>query len=230
MNYLRIRLFFLASTLSLISFNSEASSLVIGSNDGANCYPFSCGASDGLTTYQEIYSSNEFSGQVRIDGVKFFQASGGLMDSANYTLKFSYTPRSVGSLDATNPDNNIGSGLQIFGNYTLSGMMPSVLQFTAGTPFIYDSSNGNLLMTVVISNLIESHNYESSFQADFTGLTTSRAYFPSGAAELGALVTEFDLSPVNPSTVPIPGSFWLVGSALAGLAKFSRKKSNKSRR
>lgn len=215
----------LASLVVLLGLAGSAQAdVIVGSYDGGNCYPFSCGASDGVTTYQQIYSADAFSGVLTFNAISFFldeDEGPGLMDSATYTVSFSTTSKAVDGLD-TEFANNIGGDSAVFGVFSLSGVMPSILTLT-GNAFTYDPTQGNLLMTVEISGLTEANPYESFFQADYTGEVTQRLYAYDGEATgevaTGALVTEFHPVP-EPSSVVLG----LIGLALLPAGRLVRRR------
>ena len=207
---------------ALATPTTASAGLIIGSYDSGNCYPFSCGASDGRTAFQQVYEKTQFSGPMTITDFSIFgepSSIGSPMDSASYDVYFSTTSKAVGGLDTTWV-NNIGGDNAFFGTYTLGGAMPMTMTF-AGTPFYYDPSAGNLLMHVNIYGLTVSHGYQSFFKADYTGLVTSRMWAtgPVGDVGLGALVTEF-----NGNHVPDGGStIALLGLAMMAVASARRK-------
>ena len=205
---------------------AHAASVTVGNNVDPNCYPFSCLASDlGGTgsTYQQVYSSTAFSGPLSFNTISFFQSIPSLMDSASYTISFSTTSAAVNGLDGVWA-NNIGGDSQLFGTFNVSGSMPSVLSFTGNT-FNYNPLAGNLLMHVDVFGLTASNRYVSFFQADYTGIDTSRLYAyggsPEGTLADGALRTEFS----NMSAVPEPETYamMIAGLGLLGFAARRRK-------
>ena len=224
-NTIRSTAFAFAVSLSALSaVPASAASVTIGNWDSGNCYPFSCLASErNGTTYQQIYSSSAFSGPLSFNTISFFQDTAGLMDSASYNISFSTTSTAVNGLSPVWA-SNIGGDSQVFGTFSVSGSMPSILSFT-GNSFAYDPSMGNLLMTVDIFGLTQANGYQSFFQADYTGVDTQRLYAyggsPEGAVDIGALRTEFS----NVSAVPEPETYamMLAGLALLGFAARRRK-------
>lgn len=200
---------------------ASQAALIVGSNDGGNCYPFSCGPGDGLTVYQEVYDANAFPGTLAFNQISFFQWQAGSIDTATYTISFSTTTKPVMGLDGSDYTANQGADEKLFGVFNLSGTMPAVLTFT-GSTFNYNPSNGNLLMTVLISGASPLGGYNSFFQADYNGQATSRMWWPDGEIstnDTGALVTEF-----GTSGVPEPATYAMIGLGLAGLALFKRRK------
>jgi hypothetical protein len=83
-----------------------------------NCDPFGCPNFLGLGTYQQVYSSAAFPGEISIAGLTFYdsqaQQNGGLPAGGTYTFEFSYTSLEPGDLNLTNPALNTGSGSEGF--------------------------------------------------------------------------------------------------------------------
>ena len=194
----------MALVCALTSARQAEAGTIVGSNDGGNCYPFSCAASDLVVTFQQVYSAAAFGGPITFDTISFFKLFGTAMDTADYAIYFSTTSKAVMGLDQ-DPSANLGTDNAFFGSFTIGGAMPDVLSLT-GTAFDYDPAAGNLLMTVYIGNLTTPHRYESFFKADYTGTDTSRLFiFPDGSNfgnTTGAPITEFSLAAVpEPSSV-----------------------------
>lgn len=205
---------------ALLTFSGPflSAGTVVGSNDGGNCYPFSCFASDGGTLYQEVYSSSAFSSPITITNLTFYQAPGfgGSMDDAYYTIDLSTTPSNVGD----GYPLTVGADDQVFGTFHVSGNMPTQLTFT-GTPFNYNPSNGNLLMQVTVGTVNSTVGYSSFFEADYTGSVVSRAWNEGAGpgSGTGALVTGF-----NVASTPEPASFGLLACGLGALTAMLRRR------
>jgi hypothetical protein len=208
--------------LTLATPTTAVAGPIVGTWTGANCYPFSCAASDTRTQFQQVYASSAFADPLIISSISFFQDPGylGLMDTASYEVSLSTTSSPIQWLDP-NWANNIGSNSALFGTYTLGGTMPAVLTLT-GTPFYYDPALGNLLMHVNISGLTEPHGYQSFFKADGSATVTSRMWATGATGLVGGsgLVTEFN----GASAVPDGGStLAMLGLAMMAVAGARRK-------
>jgi hypothetical protein len=218
------KLFFLGCMAALTAVATPAAALTVGNADGGNCYPFSCGASDGVTQYQEVYMASAFPGALSFNSVSFGQNIAGQMDSATYGVSFYLTSADVNTL-SSDLGSNEGALLGTLGTFTLGGSMPTVLTLK-GNNISYDPTMGNLLMNVVITNLTASNGYQSFFNADFTGTNVARAWNSSEYGDYGpatgALQTTF-------GAVPEPSTWVLMLLGFAGLgyaghrrAKFGR--------
>jgi hypothetical protein len=203
---------------------SCGSSVTVGlpatSNSG-NCIPFGCPGLFGTTTYQEVYSGAAFPGSFVIEEIDLFNTedlNGGMPAGGTYKFSLSYTSESPGSLDLTNPANNIGPGSLLFFSGPLPSLSGGELQFP-GVPFSYNPALGNLLLTVTISGGTDGSPTLYLDQSQ-TQAQTGRAYFGTitGGNDAGGLVTQFD------SVVPEPGSLVLVltGLGVVGLRPFVR--------
>lgn len=220
----------------VLTCTSQAGTLVLGqpaTPATGNCDPFGCPAFFGLGTFQEVYSSTAFSSAITIDGLAFVQAqivhNGGVPAGGTYTLAFSYTQDAPGNLDLTDPNKNISSGSETFFSGTLPALTPAngqnLLAFT-GTPFAYDPSSGNLLLTVTIAGasnaqpplyLDQAQCGPKTFCPPGSSVVTSDAYFgggTNGGNNSGGLVTAFDYTVPTGLAAPEPGSLLL---ALAGI-------------
>ena len=110
----------LSAVFLLASLSAQAEVVTVGQHNTANCYPFSCFASQSGTVFQQVYSSTKFSGAGTINSLSFFRDYSGLMDSATYTLRLSTTTQNLGFLDLGTPSNNLGADVSTFGTFTSS--------------------------------------------------------------------------------------------------------------
>ena len=199
-----------------------ADTIIIGqppAHGTGDCDPFGCAGAFGLGTYQQVYASDAFSGPLTIVMLTFYDTqvlNNGVPDQGTYTLSMSYTGKSPGMLDLTNPSNNIGSNSQTF----FTGKLPSptigpngvrTLVFS-GTPYSYDPATGNLLLTITVSAAVDQSPILYLDRAAYTAVTTN-AYFGivngvpvSGGNDIGGLVTGFSttaLQVTGPESLPM---------------------------
>jgi hypothetical protein len=93
-----------------------------------------------------------------------------------------------------------------FGVYSLGGLSPNILSFT-GTPFYFDPGQGNLVMTVLISDLTDPGDpYSNFYNSDTSTNQTARCFGDvSTCTPLGnAPVTTFHLVSSLPAPAPLP--------------------------
>jgi hypothetical protein len=191
--------------LLLSSSLGRAGSITIGTlGSGSNSFPFG-GPVSGFpgTRYQQVYNANLFPGSITISGITFFHLGSGFIDTGTYTLDLSTTSKAVNGLDITNFNNNDGPNNQLFFSGNLSGNPGSTLTLS-GTPFIYDPTQGNLLLDFTISGTGPgATTFFSSMNGTF-GTDSSRAQNFGGGTSGFGLVTEFTFG--SAATVPEPTS------------------------
>src|SRR5579862_3125886 len=205
----------LVAILSLCCFSAGtllASSVTVGNDNGSNDFPFS-GPFFGYagTDYQEAYASSDFSGPILITGIDFFLGPGftGSLYSGTYTLSLSTISAGIDTLSSSNLTGNLGSNDTVIDTVALSGAAPSVLTFTATTPFLYDPSQGNLLLDISVAG---GHGGSTAAYQDNEGIGAAVARYQNfgGGNGLGlGLVTEFD-STTSSAVTPEPGTLSLV--------------------
>ncbi len=111
----------------------------------------------------------------------------------------------------------------LFFNGSLGGTLGNPSFTIGGAPFIYDPANGNLLMTITVTNqqLPVNPSDRGYDVADNNGDKTSRAYVlgpgsTGGATDGEGLVTQFTGSTTGPPTAvtPEPASLLLISTGL----------------
>ena len=187
-----------------------------------NCWPFSCGASDGLGWYQEIYNGSAFSGAVRISGASFTEAFSrngtNSIDSASYDISFYLSSKNTATITGDRAGNETQL-LADWGTFTIGGALTGGKLSFGGRSFVYDPSMGSLLMDVTVHDATHTVGENTFFQEDAGTGSIARivgddtgGYGPYNQA----LVTTF-----NAGAVPEPaswalmlGGFGLVGGAM----------------
>jgi len=183
-----------------------------------NCDPFGCPEFFGLSAFVQVYAGAAFRGPLMIDDIAFFDTvvqNGGLPAGGDYSVYLSYTSLSPGGIDLNGFPG--AGGKKPFYSGELPSLSGSVLDIS-GTPFYYDPSDGNLLLTVIVSGASDAANRLYLDQAAGTNYTTS-AYSSlidgkvvTGGNNFGGLVTGFNYTPA--SSAPEPGTLFLM---LAGV-------------
>jgi hypothetical protein len=195
-------------------------SVTVGVANYGSCYPFSCAASSGISLFQQVFKGSSFTGAGYItsfDQTLYTELDygPGILDSATYEIGFS--TQSTYPLSPS-PVDNIGLDYAAFGVYSLGGLSPNVLSFS-GTPFYFDPAQGNLVMTVLISDYTNAGDGLTFYNADEFTDSTARCFGDVATCKLDgkAPVTTFHFTSSLPAPAPLP---WL---GLGAAFRFSRK-------
>lgn len=229
--------------LALAGLSLQASDLILGDPPmlgTGNCDPFGCPGFVGLGTYQQVYLSTAFPGEIAIAGLTFFEgqvlSNGGMPAGGTYTLSFSYTTAGPATLNLTDPGLNVGSGSAGFFSGTLPTLTPEGAGkelIIMGTPFVYNPADGNLLLTVTVTNpsnpgpalyLNEAACGPKTFCPPGSSVVSGSAYFGTmnGGNFNGGLVTGFDYSAIT--ATPEPVSLLLVLGGIAAIGYQRRRR------
>jgi len=229
--------------MALAGASLQAGTLVIGTPaENSNCDPFGCPAFFGLGTYQQVYSNAAFPGAITIDDLIFYQSetllNGGSPSNGTYTLSLSYTSAGPGDLNLSNgPSANVESGTE---QQFFSGALPALSVYTppppgpgteniltfAGTPFLYNPADGNLLLTVTETGATDSKPYLYLDQSGGDN-PTSNAYFGTvNGGNNPGLVTGVEYS-TSIAAVPEPASVLLVLAGIGLLGYRGRRRHNR---
>lgn len=204
-----------------------------------NAFPFGA-VYDG--EYQQVYSSTQFSGPITITNLEFFDTVYGSgatsLPTGIWTISLSTTPADWNTLSTTFASNIGSNNTTVFdGNISQPWAFGDTLSITLSTPFLYNPADGNLLMDVVASGVtVPSAPVYFDTNGDNGGGENGDTFLgrdyinggvgptdTSGTVNSGyGLVTEFSTSA---STVPEPCTLILLGSGLAGLAAYRRRRS-----
>jgi hypothetical protein len=198
-----------------------AAAVTVGSPDSGNCYPFNCndsGTDVGQSIhFMQIYAASEFSGVTSFSKISFFahgpSGPAGVI-SGNYDISFHTTSASVGDSYPIAPLSNSAS----FFNGALSSPLSTSPFTIAGSTYVYDPADGNLVMSIVVTDQANLPNSSNGyFLADYTGDVTTRAYDLTNVGQEfggGGLVTQFGVVPEPQSWALLIAGFGLTGMAM----------------
>jgi hypothetical protein len=186
----------------------SAASVTVGTANAVNALPFSDSA-DGITTYQQVYSSRAFTGSIDIDGISFcldpLAGNHNQLVPQSVTISLSTTEIPVDGLYYHAPQ---GPDATTFGTFNIGGTSPNVLTFSA-QPFHYDPSVGNLLLEITTPSTSPVSLFtDAYYESDNSGKLTSRYCDETECNENQGLVTEFDFAS---ATVPEPSPLTVRG-------------------
>ena len=197
----------------------------MGIGGGGNAFPFSPGSYAAGGEYQQIYSSQAFGGAVTLTSIAFasslvFQPHAAAINY-DVTLRLSNTTAST-TAPSTNFAANKGANFAtVFsGHLTANVQNNDVFDLIFPiTPFLYNPSQGNLLLDVVMNSATPG----SVTDAIFLGASS-----PSFPPLIARVFQSFGTGPAftdnlglftgfGTAEIPEPSTWLLLGSGLAGL-------------
>jgi hypothetical protein len=204
----------ISTSALLFTATAWGSSIIIGVNNSLNLNPFG-GATAGNagTRYQQAYNATDFTGlgAISISSIDFLEGDGGTLAPSTYTLSFSTITAGINTLSDTDFNSNLGSDNTLFTSVSLSGAAPGTLAFN-GTPYIYNPSDGNLLLDIIVSpggNVFNGFGVAYAASDGTTDYSEYQNFTASGTIGYG-LVTQF-----NFTAVPEPSTLALISLATA---------------
>ena len=201
----------LAAVLMLAAATSPATATVIGVADSSNSIPF--GSTTGGFFYQQEYSAGSFAAPLNINEITFYNtvAPGGFKMTGTFDLYLSVTNSAIATFDTSAfafPDSSF---INVF-HGTLPQLASSRLDFALSSSFLYDPSQGNLMLTV------------KSFDEAAVGTDSSKWLYLDTDKNVGVTNSRFSAFPFDwnqglvtgfNDAVAVPGP--MVGAGLPGL-------------
>jgi hypothetical protein len=214
-----------AGALFVAVMISPAQATVIGTADSSNSIPF--GSPGGGFFYQQVYNSTNFSSPININEITFYNSvtPGGARMTGTFDIYLSTTTAQIPTFDTsavTFPDSSF---VNVFhGN--LPALSNSRLDFNQLlSSFLYDPSQGNLLLTV------------RSFDAAAVGTDSSKWLFLDADGNVGLTNGRFSAFPFDwnqglvtgfndPAPTPLPAALPLFagGAGVLGFLSWRRKR------
>ena len=253
---LRIALYFTAAILLALTVSPVyADNIVVPSGDTSTVGNDNSGSLAGSISSRQIeddFASSDFSsvsGPISITSLAFrLEPSTGSMSATDtsFNMYLSTTPYSAnssegGTMLTTNFATNLGADntlvdsggpgtLWSSSGCTGSGPCPFDVVFTFSTPFLYNPSNGNLLLDLQINGYNGSGTGEFDVQ-NYFGVPATAAVDEitgsgaTGTQEFSDSVTEFTYAIPTPE----PSSLFLLGSGLLGLLALAARSKRHAR-
>lgn len=130
---------------------SSAHATVIGTADSEGCIPFGC--TTGGTTYQQVYASTSFSAPINIGEISFFNSvlPGGAPMTGTFNIWLSTTNEPIATFDTSFVAFPPSTFTKVFQG-TLPAVSGGEMDFFLQSPFLYNPSQGNLMLTVQTFN------------------------------------------------------------------------------
>jgi hypothetical protein len=206
---------FLFGLILLSPFRGQAQVTVGAPGDEASDFPFYF----TMATYQQVYAASDFSGDIVISGLTFFdqQVGPGTLMTADYEIQLSTTSAAVNGLSSTFSANLGADNTTVFTG-SLSGPISSSFTIPISA-FDYNPGSGNLLLTIFQTNpgafgvgLDERAGTSGGQFSRIFSQTSTITADPSAYDINWGLVTQFDTTTVpEPSTwAMLLGSFSLL--------------------
>lgn len=212
----RVKVVLMVLAVLATAQTSRAASITVGDlNTGApSSFPFDGSyAFLGGTRYQQVYDASFFgSSPVLIDSLTFYAASTtGETGNGDFTLSLSTTSAAVNGLSANMVDN-LGADNTVIFSARLPAFSP-LLIFQLVQPFVYDPTQGNLLLDITLSGVTQfKHAPYVAHNGGFVGSSRMVNGNTAGTDGFG-LVTTFGI-------VPEPATWAMLATALPGVLAF----------
>lgn len=223
----RITAIAFAGTLLIFLAPARADVIIGAGANSGNFFPFTGDGYNVNTRYQQVYKSSFFSGPTLITSISFFDSNypGAVFETADYAFTLSTSKYAVDHLNTSDLNDNPGADAALFASVHLAGATGSMFTISAGTgggaAFIYDPSQGDLLVDIVRSNAVAGtgSGYLDAYNGDAGGIF-SRAHNFDGGFEGYGLKTGF-----GTQAVPEPSTFLLgaIGTTMVGLIGWRRR-------
>lgn len=213
--------------LATMNIASAATMVVGGPGDPGNgeCPSFGCGVQ-----FQQIYDASLFPSAISITGLTFYNQnwSPGSIASANYTIHLSTTSTAIDGMSLAFADN-VGPNNTLFFGGALGGLIGPSNEFTiTGTPFAYDPTQGNLIISITSDGPGDLDTVFLDFASSNPSNLFTRSFSFGSGPEADTitpnegLVTGFVYA--TGTEVPEPGSAWLMLGGAAALIGLARKR------
>lgn len=210
---------------------ARATIVVGGPGDAStgNAFPF---GANPFATFQQVYAASNFSSAITITGLTLYNNNftPGVVSSADYNIQLSTTTAAVNALSNTFAANLGADNTTVFNSHYSGPANPS---FTLNiTPFHYDPTGGNLLLTIFKTNittlggsvLLDARNGTAGglFSRKYSVTSTTTADNGGFDSNWG-LVTGFETG-ATPA-VPEPSSITMaITAAVLGLSLAARRR------